>query len=222
MFGCIGRLVVLAALVVVGGIAFLTRGLWEPRARATLGLRPAVTAAAPAWEPITAAGAERARAAIAALKRPTGPAFLNVKAGDLVAYALDSILHGRGSATPGLTGPEALATENAVSIRGTIHMKDLGGAATLGPLAGVLEGDQPIEVRGRLEVTGNGRAQFRVERIALKAFVLPSAVIGAVVQRVAPRKDKAMDAAAFAFVLPPEIADIRVTRGRVTLYKAAK
>ena len=59
MFGCLGRLVVLAVLVVVGGIAFLTRGMWEPRARATLGLRPAVTAAAPAWEPITAAGAER-------------------------------------------------------------------------------------------------------------------------------------------------------------------
>ena len=175
MFGCIGRLVVLAVLIVVGGIAFLTRSVWEPGVRAKLGLRTAVTASAAVWEPITAAGAERARTAIAAMNRPTGPAFQNVKAGDLMAYALDSILRGRGSATPGVTGAEALATENAVSIRGTIHMKDLGGTTALGPLAGVLEGDQPIEVRGRLEVTGHGHAQFHIERIALKALVLPSA-----------------------------------------------
>lgn len=222
MFGCIGRLVVLAVLIVVGGIAFLTRSVWEPGVRAKLGLRTAVTASAAVWEPITAAGAERARTAIAGMNRPTGPAFQNVKAGDLMAYALDSILRGRGSATPGVTGAEALATENAVSIRGTIHMKDLGGTTALGPLAGVLEGDQPIEVRGRLEVTGHGHAQFHIERIALKALVLPSAAIGAVVQRLAPRTDKSMDAAAIAIALPPGIADIRVTRGRVTLYKAPK
>lgn len=222
MFGCIGRIVVLAILIVVACAAYLTRGMWEPKVRAKLGIRPAIVAAAPAWEPVTPAGADRAREAIATLKRPTGPSFLNVKTGDLVAFALDTLLHGWGPATKGVTGAEALAGENLISIRGTIHMKELGGSQALGPLAAVLEGDQPIEVRGRLEVIGPGRGQFKVERIALKDLVLPAAAIGPIVQRLATRRDKALESGALAFALPPEVADIRVTKGRVTLYKAAK
>jgi hypothetical protein len=222
MFGCIGKIVVLALLIIVGALAFVTRGVWEPRLREKMGWRPAATAAAPAWEPVTAAGAERVRTALAGMRRPSGPAFVNVKAGDLVAFALDAVLRGWGSGASSANGAEALAGENTISIRATIHMKDLGGAGSLGPLAGVLEGDQPIEVRGRLEFTAGARAQYRVERIALKNLVLPSAAIGAVVQRLAPRKDKAQETTAIALVLPSEIADIRVTPGRVTLYKAAR
>ena len=101
-------------------------------------------------------------------------------------------------------------------IRGTVAVKDLGGAS--GPLAGVLDGDQPIEVRGRFEVAAGGGTSFRVERIALKSLVLPSGAIGAVVRRLAPKAD----GAAIPLALPREVADIRVTAGRITLYKAAR
>lgn len=222
MFGCIGRIAVLIVFVVLGSAAYATRGTWEPKVRATLGIRPAHVVAAPTWEPVTAAGATRARDAIAGLKRPTGPAFVNVKSGDLVAFALDTLLHGWGPATKGVTGTEALAGENQVSVRGTIHMKELGGAAALGPLAGMLEGDQPIEVRGRLEMVGPGRGQFKIERVALKDFVLPSAAIGPIVQRLLPRGNKELERGVLSFALPPEVADIRVTKGRITLYKAVR
>ena len=59
---------------------------------------------------------------------------------------------------------------------------------------------------------------FRVERIALKSLVLPSGAIGAVVRRLAPKAD----GAAIPLALPREVADIRVTAGRITLYKAAR
>lgn len=215
MFGCIGRLVVLGFLLIVGAVAYLTRASWEPAVRAKLGLKPAAVAAAPAWEPITPEGALRVRTALDGFRRPSGPAFVNVHAGDLVAFALDSVMHAwRGDA--GRAHAEALAGENVVSIRGTIAVKDLGGAT--GPLAGVLEGDQPIEVRGRFEVAPGGGTQFRVERIALKSLVLPSGAIGAVVRRLAPKAD----GAAIPVALPREVADIRVTAGRITLYKAAR
>ena len=222
MFGCVGRIVVVAVLVVVGVVAWFTRGAWDPIVRAKLGLRPVVAAPAPAWEPVTAAGAGRVRAAIAGMQRHGGPAYLNVKAGDLVAFVLDSMLHTWSSATPGAAGAEAMAGENTVSIRGSLHMKDLGGAAALGPLAGMLEGDQPIELRGRLEVTADGRGLFRVERIALKDLVLPSAAIGPIVRRLAAGGGAPADLDAIALVLPAGIADIRVSRGRVTLYRAVQ
>ena len=215
MFGCIGRLVVLGVLLVAGAVAYLTRASWEPTVRARLGLKPAVVAAAPAWEPVTPEGALRVRTALDGFRRPTGPAFMNVHAGDLVAFAFDSMMRGWRS-DAGRAHAEALAGENVVSIRGTVAVKDLGGVS--GPLAGVLDGDQPIEVRGRFEVAAGGGTHFRVERIALKSVVLPSAAIGAVVRRLAP----AADGAAIPLALPRDVADIRVTAGRITLYKAAR
>ena len=140
---------------------------------------------------------------------------MNVHAGDLVAFAFDSMMRGWRS-DAGRAHAEALAGENVVSIRGTVAVKDLGGVS--GPLAGVLDGDQPIEVRGRFEVAAGGGTHFRVERIALKSVVLPSAAIGAVVRRLAP----AADGAAIPLALPRDVADIRVTAGRITLYKAAR
>ena len=215
MFGCIGRLVVLGVLLVAGAVAYLTRASWEPTVRARLGLKPAAIAAAPAWEPVTPEGALRVRTALDGFRRPTGPAFMNVHAGDLVAFAFDSMMRGWRS-DAGRAHAEALAGENVVSIRGTVAVKDLGGVS--GPLAGVLDGDQPIEVRGRFEVAAGGGTHFRVERIALKSLVLPSAAIGAVVRRLAP----AADGAAIPLALPRDVADIRVTAGRITLYKAAR
>lgn len=231
MFGCIGKVVVAALLIVVAAVGYVTRGWWEPRLRERLGVKPAAVASAPAWEPITRQGAERARVAIESFRRPTGPVFVNVKAGDLVAYALDPVSRGLSagattgtrSGTPDAAlGAEALAGENVISVRGNVRMSDLGGAAALGPLAGVLEGTQRIEVRGRLEIPAPGSARIRVERIAIGNLVLPSAAIGRVVQRIAPRTDPATPAEAVVLTLPSVVADVRVTGGRVTLYKAVK
>jgi hypothetical protein len=236
MFGCIGKVMVLAVLVLVGAVAFVTRGWWEPKLRDRFGARPAAVAVAPVWEPATLEGAARARAAVESLRRPTGPVFVNVAAGDLVALALEPVI--RSLASPAAAGPprggaavrgpdtsrvaEALAGENVISIRGNVRMADLGGAASLGPLAGVLEGTQRIEVRGRPRVVEPGRAEFRVERIAIGSLALPSAAIGRVMRRVAPGAGASASAEAVALDLPRDVADIRVTAGRVTLYKAVR
>lgn len=230
MFGCIGKIVVLAVLIVLGAAAYVTRSAWEPRLRAKMGWTPKATAAAPTWEPLTPAGATRARAAIESFRRPSGPVFVNVTAADLASLGLEPAMRALSAAAPagatGTTPPtpavEALAGENVISLRGNIRMADLGGAAALGPLAGVLEGTQRIEVRGRPVVVAPGTARFIVERIALGNLALPSAAIGRVVQRLAPRTDASAPAEAIALAVPREVADIRVTGGRVTLYKAVK
>ena len=214
MFGCIGRLVVAGLLVACGVAAWLTRDRWEPPLRAKLGLPPAAAPKAPAWEPVTVEGAARARAAIAGMRSPSGPSFTNVKAGDFVAYALDGALRGWSA---GAKPPEALAMENEIAVRGTVHLKDLGADA--GPLKGLLEGDQAIEVRGRPEVDSTHHAVFHVERISAGKLVVPPQAIGAILSRLAPSREVKGDARALPLALPAEVADIRVTRGRVTLYK---
>lgn len=236
MFGCIGKIVVLAVLIVLGAVAYVTRGVWEPRLREKMGwtASPQPNAAVPTWEPLTTAGAARVRTAIESFRRPAGPVFVNTTAADLASLALEPAMRALSAAAPaapggptgstqtGAPGAEALAGENVISLRGNIRMADLGGAAALGPLAGVLEGTQRIEVRGRPVVVSAGNARFVVERIAVGNLALPSAAIGRVVQRIAPRSDASAPPEAIALALPREVADIRVTGGRVTLYKAVR
>lgn len=223
MFGCVGRIVVGLVVIALCAVAYVTRGAWEPRVRAKLGMKAPVVAGAPKWEPITVAGAERARAAIETLRRPAGPVFLNVKASDLVAFALEPAIKRLDAAVAASNDTakhaEALAGDNVVSIRGSIRMADLGGGKELGPLSGMLEGTQKIEVRGRPEIVSPGKAIFRVERIVVGELTLPSAIIGRVVQRIVPRASKDDPDDAIALALPRDVADIRVTPGKVTLYK---
>ena len=80
--GCIARLgcLVVLAIACIGG--WFTRDRWLPeRFRTT----PRVVATT--WQPVTAAGAERTRAALAKLSETRGPVFQNLSAGDVASYA---------------------------------------------------------------------------------------------------------------------------------------
>ena len=218
MFGCLGRLVVLVVLLAAGVGAYVTRSRWEPTVRERLGIRPRRVSSA-TWTPITAEGAARIRSALESLRRPSGPAFVSVQPGDLVAYAIEPVLQRLATDS---APPAARSAQNMLTVRGAVSMSDIGGAAALGALAGVLEGTQRIELTGRVEVPQPGRAVFIVTRIALGDLTLPSAVIGRVVQQIAPRTDKTQVEEGIALKLPAEVADIRFTIGRVTLYKGGQ
>jgi hypothetical protein len=221
MFGCIGRLVVLGVLLVAGAAAWLTRDRWQPALAARMGWRR--PAPALAWEPITPQGAARVRAALDTLARPTGAGFINVAPADLAAFALEPVLEKLArAARDSASGPSARADSGTVAVRGSIRMADLGGAAALGPLGGVLEGTQRIEVRGRIEVPQAGHAYFLVTRIVIGQLTLPAAAVPRVVDLLVPRRGKDLPSGAVAVPLPPQVADVRVIRGRVTLYKGPR
>ena len=87
MFGCLRRIVVLVVLCVAAVAAYLTRDRWigyvpwlksAPRATATAG--------GPKWEPVSDAGAARARQAIESLGKRSGPVFVSLDPGDLASY----------------------------------------------------------------------------------------------------------------------------------------
>jgi hypothetical protein len=156
--------------------------------------------------------------AFEALRRRDGPVYVNVRAGDLASYALDSVLRGLGG---GVTAAEARASDDGLHLRANVRVSDLGDAKALGPLAGVLEGSQQLEVRGRFEVMKPGLGRYRVDRIRLKDIALPSAAIPPLLKRLAiPVRDTTVGPDAVPVRLPGEVADARVAKGRVTLYKA--
>ena len=216
MFSCLGRLgcLAVAALIVVGG--WFTRDSWYPKVRARFVSTPPPSGAA-RWEPLSPEGAARGRAAFEALSRRNGPVFVNVSAADFASAVLDEALHGL---SPAATQAEALARDDRLYLRAQVSVADLGGPKTLGPLSGIVEGKQELTVRGRIEVLRSGRAQFRVDELALKELKLPSAVISRVLARVAMKdRDAATSNDAIPLVVSRDLADVRIGKGRVTLYK---
>ena len=216
MFSCLGRLgcLVIAALLAVAG--WFTRDAWYPKVRARFVATPP-TATAAQWEPLSAEGAARGRAAFESLARRNGPVFVNVSAGDFASAVLDEALHGL---SPAATEAEAIVRDDHLYLRAQVSVADLGGPKTLGPLSGIVEGKQELTVRGRVEVLRAGRAQFRVDELALRELKLPSAVIARVLGRVAMQNRDASTAAdAIPLSVARELGDVRMAKGRVTLYK---
>jgi hypothetical protein len=227
MFGCIGKIVVLAVLIVLCTVGYFTRGMWEPKAREKLGMKPAVsaTAAAPKWEPMTVEGAERARKAIESLKRPTGPAFLNVNTGDIAAFTFAPLMTllgaAKSSADTSADATSALAGENTLTVRGAVRLSDLG-VLDLGKLGLSMNSTQRISFRGAVAVTEPGKGTFTIDRIYIGELMLTGPIARSIVRRMVPKGDSALASGALPLTLPAEIADIRITKGRVTLYKAGR
>lgn len=217
MFGCLGRLGCAAVLLVAGALGWLTRDLWLPTVRARIDGPAAVAVADTAvWQRLTPARAERGERAVRALVRKGGPVFVSVPAGDLASYAFLSL-------APAL--PEAFAdAETAVIgdrayVRTEVAPRDFAGALG-GGLGGVLADRDTLLLGGTFEVIRPGLAQFRVREVRLGRFPIPDAVVPRLMARV--RRGAAPEGVApegYPIELPPYIGDVRLARGRVTLYK---
>ncbi len=219
MFGCIGRLGCLLVLAVGAAIAWFTHDSWYPKLRARLGGPPVtISAMSPKWEPLTPEGMARARLEVTKLSSKNGPVYIDVGAGDLAAYALTAALR---DISIDYSGAEALARDDRLSVRATVNVADLGDAKGLGPLANLLGGKQQITVRGTLVVVSPSHAQFLVDQVMLKELKLPGPLVENLVQRLQKNERNASTPKnAIPFRVPRELADVRIAKGHVVLYKA--
>ncbi len=213
MFGCIGRIVVLAVLVVVGAVAWFTRDRWlGPK------VAPAPAALTTDWKPVTDSAGARVHAQLQNLGTRGGKAYVNVKAADLLAYVMSSF---RGLLPASATGVQARVAGDLLMVKGDVNVAEIGGAKVLGPLAGMLSGREPLEIGGTLELLKPGFAQLRVKSIRVKELDIPSRLIPSIMGqlRKGPRPEGLADDGV-ALALPANVGDIRVNDGKITVYGA--
>jgi hypothetical protein len=103
-----------------------------------------------------------------------------------------------------------------------MSLKDLGGAAALGPLGGFMAERDTVQLGGDFEVLRPGVTQFRVREIKLREFSVPAALIPRLVGRM--RRDVPEGVAPDALPLrtPVYIGDVRITKGRIILYRTSR
>jgi hypothetical protein len=212
MFGCLARLGCLAVILVAAAAAYLTRDRWLPR---VTGERDPVVAT---WQPVSDTAATRAERSLESLGARRGPVFVNLTPGQLASLLL-ARADGRAVAAA-IHDAEAAVEGERIRVRANLALDELRGVDGLGPLGSLLQGNAPVELAGTVDMVRPGVGQFRVETLKIQDLALPPQAIPKVIARLhrGARPDS-VASNAIPFAVPSYIGDIRVSRGRITLYK---
>lgn len=216
-FRSIGCMVVLVLLLAVGWFFFRDDAERWWNSRRSDRVAPAAVAK---WEPLTPAGAQRARATVARLERRSGRVYETVRAGDLAAYVFEELAR-QGFATASDSARAAVVGDE-LHVRADMRLRDLGGDA-LGPIGAMLGDRANVEFAGTLDVVRPGLAQYRLTMIRVGEQQLPAPLIPKIVQRIGRgQRPEGLAPNALPLRIPPYIADVRLGGGAVTLIKDAR
>src|SRR5215203_130666 len=213
--GCIARLgcLVMLALLAVGG--WLTRDRWLHR---ITGSSPATTTAASPWQPLSPEAGSRGKRKIDDLVKPTGPVFTNLSANEVASYVFQTVAR---TIPASADSAEAAVIGDALYVRAVLPMREIAGTGVLGPLAGLLNDRERLQLGGSFRVIRPGLSEFEVREIKLRDFNVPRGAIPRLVQQISRgNRPEGVAPNALAVTTPRSLADVRIANGQVTLYKA--
>ena len=207
--GCIARLGCLVVLAILCVAAWFTRNTWLPEKYRSQAAAPAT------WQAASPAGAERASSALTKLSQPRGPVFQNLSAGDVASLALREMSPTVARATDSVS---ARIDGDRMTMRASLRLDQLKGK--LGPLAGMLNDRETVEMSGGFVVIKPGVAGFVVQSARVGRVNLPQGMIPRLVQEInGGVPADGLPENALRLPVPSYVGDIRVANGRVTLYK---
>lgn len=214
---CLGRLGCLVVLVILAIAGWLTRDMWMSKVRR--GRVPdSAEAGAAGWQRATADGGARAAAQLKRLESKTGPAFVNVTPADLAAYIIKELSRTLPASADSI---EAAAIGDRLYVRMRIRTADLGAKEALGPMAALLGERERVQMGGTLRIIRPGFGELQVKEFRIRDLAVPRAVIPRMIRQIT-RGERAPELSPDGLPLttPPYIGDVRVSDGRITLYKA--
>lgn len=211
--GCLKTVGCATLLVVGAGVAWFTRDRWYSALRDGRD-RPVVEAVA---DTLSVSGAERAAAGIRSLEGPSGPAYVNIAPADLAALIVREA--SRRNPLP-LKNATAGVVDERLLLRGTLDIRQLRAQGALGAFGSLLGDEEDVELRGTLDIVRPGLAQFRVEDFKARNLAIPRAAIPRLISQLQRgSRPEGFAENGVPFEVPPYIGDVRISNGRVTLYK---
>jgi hypothetical protein len=173
-----------------------------------------------AWARLSPGGTA-GREAMARLSRRNGPAYVSLRAPELAGL----LALGVSKVWPATASPPAIAlVDEQLLMRTVVERRDLAGDGALRGLLGVaLDGRDTVRMAGTLDLVRPGLAAYRVRELRMAGVDVPPRLIPALlrtIRRAAASAADTLPADALAIPLPKAVADIRVAKGKVTLYKA--
>lgn len=223
MKGCLKRAGCLVIILVLAALWF-----WYARVDRPATLVPAAgdgaartaTPATSGWRPLTEADAERGRVAVQSLERRSGPVFVNLTPAETASYIFMVVAK---QLPPSAKNAEAAIIGDSLYVRSDVELKDFGGAKSLGPIGMLLGERDSVRFGGTINMLRPGLAEFVVHEAKLGRIEVPSALIPRLLSQMKrSRTVEGISQNGLPMVMPPYISDVRVSNGRITLYKSAR
>ncbi|MDP1890406.1 MAG: hypothetical protein Q8K55_05890 [Gemmatimonadaceae bacterium] len=216
MFGCLGRVGCLVAVAVLAVGGWFTKPYWYPRVRSMVVATPPADTIA--WTPITPEAAKVGTRAAERLAAKNGPVYASLTPAEFVAWQLTPAMKILGSAA---AKPEASVQGEVLLVRASVAVSELGDPKSLGPLGSMLDGRQPVLIGGKLSMLKPGLLGMQVTQMTVNELRLPSALIDRIVRRIAVKqRTDSLAPDVIAISVPEVVADVRITKGKIVLYKA--
>jgi hypothetical protein len=214
MFGCLRKLGCLVIIIAgLGAWYFYTHlGSNHPEAP-----RRADIAAHEGWEPLTQPDAERGKRAIESLSTRTGPVFANITPAEAASYIF---LAATRQLPPSAQKIEASAVNDRLRVRAEVALKDVGGAAVLGPLASLIGDRDTVQLGGTIHVISPGKGEFVVEEMRFGQAPIPRLLIPRLIGRFRKGDVTGLSDRGLPMKMPAYISDVRIENGKITLYKS--
>jgi hypothetical protein len=212
--GCIARLGCLIVLAVAAAIGWFTRDRWVP---ARFLPHPVAVAKTAAWEPLSDAGAQRTRDALAKLDQKTGPVFQTLSGGDVTSYVFSELVK---QLPPSTDSVETRVVGETVMLRANVRMADIGGSGALGPLASMFGDRETVELSGTFYVMKPGLGEFQIQGVKVGGLTVPHGMIPKLIEQMTKgTRPAGLSGDGLPLPIPRYVGDIRVANGKITLYK---
>jgi hypothetical protein len=178
------------------------------------------TSVSSGWQPLTAGDADRGRAAVQSLGRQSGPVFANLTAAEAASYIFTVVAK---QLPPSAQNAQAAIIGNRLYVRSDVELKDFGGSKSLGPL-GVLLGDRDsVRFGGTINMLKPGLGEFLVQEVKLGRFEVPNALVPRILTQMKRGKQpEGISQNGLPMVMPAYISDVRISNGKITLYKSVR
>jgi hypothetical protein len=213
----------LGCLILVVAIAV---GIWywyarvDKPAAGTINATGTATSATSGWQPLTSAAADRGRVAVQSLGRQSGPVFANLTPAEAASYIFTVVAK---QLPPSAQNPEAAIIGNRLYIRSDVDLKDFGGAKALGPVGMLLGERDSVRFGGTINMLKPGLGEFLVQEVKLGRFDVPSPLISRLLSQMKRGKQpEGISRTGLPMVMPAYISDVRISNGKITLYKSVR
>ena len=143
--------------------------------------------------------------------------YVNVAPGDLAAYILQELAKSLPASADSI---EAAAIGDRLYVRAVVKTSELGGSGALGPLSALLGERERIQLGGTLRIIRPGFAELQVKEMKLGALTLPQTLIPRLIRQISRGlRPPEISPEGLPLTTPEYIGDVRVSDGRITLYK---
>ena len=124
---------------------------------------------------------------------------------------------------PSAKNAEASIIGDRLYVRSEVELKDFGGSKSLGPIGMLLGERDSVRLGGSINMLRPGVAEFLVQEVKLGRIEVPKGLIPRLLTQM--KRGKTVEGVSqngLPMVMPSYISDVRISEGKITLYKSVR